>query len=72
MNDTHRENEDKPLQPLHLRLSPEEAAELDTIIGWMKLDPKIRRLHDRLGRAKAIRYAIGYIIENPPEHAKGG
>jgi hypothetical protein len=53
---------------VHLRLSQEEAAELDKIAGWMKLDPKIRRLKANIGREKAIRYAIGHIIDHPPEH----
>jgi hypothetical protein len=69
LNDIQPENEDTTL---HLRLSPEEVAELDTIVGWMERDPKIRRLRARLGREKAVRYAIGYLVENPPEHAKGG
>ena len=49
-------------------------AEIEKIIGWMKLDPKIRRLKANLGREKAIRYAIGHIIDNPPAHveASGG
>lgn len=73
-NDTQPENTGPGNEDttLHLRLSPEEAAELDIIVGWMSLDPKIRRLRARLGREKAIRYAVGYLIENPPEHAKGG
>jgi hypothetical protein len=55
---------------VHLRLSREEVAELDKIVGWMKLDPKIRRLKANIGREKAIRYAIGHIIDNPPSHVE--
>jgi len=65
---------EKPEQdtPMHIRLNPEELAELDTIVGWMKRDPKLRRLKSNLGRAKAIRYAIGHIIDNPPAHVESG
>lgn len=57
-----------------LRLADEEIAELDTIAGWMRKDPKIRRLKANIGRPAAIRYAIGRLIANPPEHveAQGG
>jgi len=69
LNDTQPENEDRPL---HLRLSPAEVAELDTIAGWMKSDPQLGRLKLRIDRVKAVRYAIGRCLAHPPEHAKGG
>ena len=68
-NETEAGTDDKPL---HLRLSPAEVAELDTIVGWMKSDPQLGRLKLRIGREKAVRYAIGRCLAHPPEHAKGG
>lgn len=62
-----------PSSPLHLRMDREFVADLDTIIGWMRTDPAIRRLHtNKIGRAKAIRYAVGRLIDNPPPHITAG
>ncbi len=55
--------------PMSVRFSDQELAELDTIVGWMKADPERRRFRGgRIGRGTAIRYAIGHIIDHPPEH----
>lgn len=57
-----------------IRFTPEEEADLAKIARWMKLDPKLRRLKRKFGRTAAVCYAIGHIIDHPPEHvgAQGG
>jgi hypothetical protein len=67
--------EDRPdTTTIHLRLTEEEVADLDKIVGWMREDPALRRLRMKLGREKALRYAVGRVIASPPEHvgAQGG
>jgi hypothetical protein len=54
---------------VYLRVDDELRVELEKIISWMKTDPKVRRLKiNKIGRAKALRYAVGHLIEHPPEH----
>lgn len=55
---------------LHLKLSPNEVGELDTIVSWMKADPVIGRLKAKPSRAMAIRYAVGRLLRHPPEHVQ--
>lgn len=54
-------------QTLHLRMDPEFAAELDRIVEWLQKNRQIGRLRVKLGREKALRYAVGHFIDNPPE-----
>lgn len=53
---------------IHLRTDAEFRNRLDQIVGWMKTDPAFRGLRLKLGREKAIRYAVGRLIASPPEH----
>jgi hypothetical protein len=55
-------------RPIHLRTDAEFRSRLDQIVGWMKTDPAFRGLRLKLGREKAIRYAVGRLIASPPEH----
>ncbi len=55
-------------RPIHLRTDAEFRNRLDQIVGWMKTDPAFRGLRLKLGREKAIRYAVGRLIASPPEH----
>lgn len=52
-----------------LRLDATDEADLDTVLELMRKDPVIRRLRGRLGREKAVRYAIGVLVESA---ARGG
>lgn len=57
------------LRRMTLRLDATDEADLDLIVEVMRKDPVIRRLRGRLGREKAVRYAIGVLVESA---ARGG
>jgi len=50
-----------------LQLTPEDEADLETIVALMRKDRKIPRLRGRLGREKAVRYAIWRVIDRAGE-----
>lgn len=64
------EPEDDKNQTVHLRLDADLRADLETIAGWMRQDPELRRLRVNIGRQKALRYAVGICLAHPPEHAR--
>jgi hypothetical protein len=67
------DNEGRPdFYTIHLRVDGKELAELDTIVGWMRTDPELQRLRLKIGREKALRYAVGRLIASPPEHVGVG
>lgn len=49
-------------QKVHLRLSPEDAQELDRIVRWMAGQRELCRVDKNPSRPKAIRYAIGRLV----------
>lgn len=69
--------EPEPAEPgyrttMHLGLDAIDIANLEKIIAMMRRDPKIGRLHAKLGREKAARYAIAHCVEHPPAHVTTG
>lgn len=73
MSRNKREDDEADDKTVYLRMDEALSAELDTIIGWMKTDPAVQRLRiNKIGRAKALRYAVGRLIEHPPAHVGVG
>jgi hypothetical protein len=63
---TKRKTPPRPRR-MALQLTPEDVADLETIVGLMRKDRKIPRLRGRLGREKAVRYAIWRVIDRAGE-----
>lgn len=52
---------------LHMRLSPEDAAEIDRVARWMRSQRSIARIAGTKGRPNAVRYAIGQLVAMLPD-----
>jgi len=56
---------------MHLGLNARDIENLEKIAAMMRRDPMLASLQAKIGREKAARYAIAYIVAHPPAHITG-